>query len=184
MSPVSPERIFVGLGSNLADPLRQVRDALDALAELEAVAVVATSSLYRTAPWGVTDQPSFVNAVTELRARCSPDVLLDQLLTIERDAGRRRLRRWGPRIIDLDILAWGGRTLGRPGLTIPHPRLAERDFVLLPWAEIAPAFVVPGYGPVATLVAALEDAAGDTPRPRPERLEETACTDRRRIIAP
>lgn len=150
-------RVFVGLGSNLGEPRRQVERAFDALAVLASTRLVARSSLYRTAPWGVTDQPAFVNAVAELASTLAPRELLDALLAIERSHGRvRDGTRWGPRMLDLDLLACADLQLDEPGLVLPHPQLERRAFVLVPLAEIAPDFVIAGAGMVRDLLAAVD----------------------------
>ena len=137
--------VFVGLGSNLDDHAQQIGQALAGPDGSPGIAVLRVSSLYRTAPWGFRDQPEFVNAVVELDTLLSPRALLDRLLDIERHAGRRRDgERYGPRTIDLDLLAYGEVELDEPGLTLPHPRIAERAFVLVPLAEIAPDLVFRG----------------------------------------
>ncbi len=141
-------RVFVGLGSNLASPQQQVTDAIHALDALADVELRQTSSLYRTAAWGVTDQPAFVNAVAEVATDWSPGRLLDALLAIEAAAGRVRKDHWGPREIDLDILAFGQCVFHTQRLRLPHPGIAERAFVLEPWAEIAPDVDIPGLGRV------------------------------------
>jgi 2-amino-4-hydroxy-6-hydroxymethyldihydropteridine diphosphokinase len=147
-------RVFVGLGSNLCHPADQVMRALGSLDALPEVQVLRRSHLYRSAPWGVLEQPPFVNAVAELRTALAPRVLLDALLAIERGQGRRRDgERWGPRLIDLDLLCFGSVQIDEPGLVVPHPRIAERAFVLMPLAEIAPDFSIPGAGVVSSLLA-------------------------------
>jgi 2-amino-4-hydroxy-6-hydroxymethyldihydropteridine diphosphokinase len=154
---------YVGLGSNLADPRAQVERALRALAQLPRTTLVRCSRLYRSAPWGRADQPEFVNAVAELRTELSARELLEALLAIERRAGRERdATRWGPRVLDLDILVYGDRVIDETGLHVPHPHLAERAFVLAPLAEIAPDLIVPERGRVAALLARI-DASGCTP---------------------
>jgi 2-amino-4-hydroxy-6-hydroxymethyldihydropteridine diphosphokinase len=122
-------RAFVALGSNLGD--REANLEL-ALLRLDKLGLVACSTFVETDPVGVTDQPSFLNAVAELRTDIAPRELLERLLTIERDLGRDRSKetRWGPRTLDLDLLLYGDETIDEPGLTVPHPRLAERRFVL------------------------------------------------------
>jgi 2-amino-4-hydroxy-6-hydroxymethyldihydropteridine diphosphokinase len=147
---------FVGLGSNLADPVAQLQRALDALAAIHSTRLVARSSLYRSAPWGRSDQPEFVNAVAKLQTWLDPRALLDALLAIEAAAGRIRAERWGPRILDLDLLLYGDRVIDEPGLHVPHPRLVERAFVLLPLAELAPDLVIAGVGSVAALRARID----------------------------
>lgn len=151
--------VFIGLGSNLGDPVAQIRSALSTLASMLETRLVQHSSLYRNPPVGYLDQPEFVNAVAEIRTRLAPRDLLDQLLALERNQGRTRDFANAPRTIDLDILLYGGHVVNEPGLTIPHPRMLERAFVLVPLAEIAPGAVVPGSGRVADLVKNV-DASG------------------------
>ncbi len=154
------ERVLaaIGLGSNLNDPAGQVRAALSALAALPESELVAASSLYRNPPMGPQDQPDYVNAVALLRTALEPLPLLAELQAIERRQGKRFLRHWGPRTIDLDLLLYGDRRIREPRLTVPHPGLHERAFVLYPLAEIAPDLMVPGKGRVKDL-AALHSAA-------------------------
>jgi len=150
---------FIGLGSNLGDPAAQIRRAMQALAAMPETRLVRYSSLYRNPPAGYLDQPEFVNAVARIETRLAPRDLLEQLLAIERAHGRVRSVPNGPRTLDLDILLYGERTVREPGLTIPHPRMLERAFVLVPLAEIAPDAVVPGGGRIADLVRRV-DASG------------------------
>jgi 2-amino-4-hydroxy-6-hydroxymethyldihydropteridine diphosphokinase len=133
---------YIGLGSNLGDREDNLRAALERLAEFGRVRV---SSLRETEPVGVTDQPRFLNAAAELVTELSPQDLLARLLEIERELGRDRARerRWGPRTIDLDLLLYGDQVLDEPGLTVPHPRLDERRFVLEPLHELAPELSLP-----------------------------------------
>ena len=140
------EPIFaaLSLGGNLGDVRAAFRYALERLAMAEGVAVVATSSIYRTAPWGKLDQPDFLNMAALLRVTMSPRALLDLCLAIEREQGRARLEHWGPRTLDIDVLTYGDLVVEEPGLAIPHPRLHERAFVLTPLAEIAPDTLVRG----------------------------------------
>lgn len=152
-------RAFVGLGSNLADPAAQVRAGIAALGGIEATTIIACSSLYRSAPVGYTDQPDFINAVAALETGLSARRLLDALLAVEHLRGRRRSFRNAPRTLDLDLLLFDACAIDAPGLTVPHPRMHERAFVLLPLAEIAPAVEIPGRGAIATLVQSL-DAGG------------------------
>ena len=154
---------FVALGSNLDDPRTQVTRAFAALAEIPATTVTARSRLYRSAPWGVTAQPEFVNAVAGLETQLGPRALLQALLAIERAAGRERGgERWGPRVLDLDLLVHGETALDEAGLHLPHPHLHERAFVLMPLAEIAPGLDIHGRGRVAELLACA-DVRGCTP---------------------
>jgi 2-amino-4-hydroxy-6-hydroxymethyldihydropteridine diphosphokinase len=156
-SPLIP--VFIGLGSNLGDPVAQIRSAMQALAAMPETRLVRRSSLYRNPPSGYLDQPEFVNAAAQIETRLEPRELLEQLLAIERVHGRVRDLPNGPRTLDLDILLYGERTVREPRLTIPHPRMLERAFVLVPLAEIAPEAVVPGRGRIADLAAKL-DASG------------------------
>lgn len=153
---------FVGLGSNLGDSRRQVLDAFDALDTLPRTALLQHSRLFRTPPWGRTDQPAYVNAAAALATQLPAAELLHGLLGIERHAGRVRGERWGPRTLDLDLLLYGDGVIDVAGLTVPHPHLAERAFVLLPLADIAPERQVPGRGRVRDLLAAL-DCSGCLP---------------------
>jgi len=137
---------FVALGSNLDDPSGHIRRAFEALAGLPKTRLVRRSSLYRNPPSGYRDQPDFVNAVAQIETRLGPRELLDQVLAIEQVHGRVRAAPNGPRTLDLDILLYGDRTVHEPGLTIPHPRMLERAFVLVPLAEIAPDATLPGSG--------------------------------------
>ena len=151
--------VYIGLGSNLADPRVQVEGGLRALAGLAETRLVHRSRLYRSAPWGRADQPEFVNAVAELDTTLAPQSLLDALLAVERRAGRERdATRWGPRVLDLDILVYGDLLLDTPGLHVPHPHLHERVFVLMPLCEIAPELQIPGKGPADVLLAQLDVA--------------------------
>ncbi len=145
-------RAFVGLGANLGDPVAQVTRALAALAELDATRVVRASSLYRTAPIGDADQHDYVNAVALLDTGLAPRALLDAMLGIEHTAGRARSFRNAPRLLDLDLLLYGDQVIDAPGLLVPHPRMHERAFVLVPLVEIAPDAVVPGHGRAADLL--------------------------------
>lgn len=149
-------RAWVALGSNLDVPLQQVKSGLQALAELDGCSLLRASSLYRSAPWGVTDQPDFVNAVACIETELEPHALLHALVEIEQSQGRRRDGpRWGPRTLDLDLLVYDQRILDTGDLVLPHPRMAERDFVLAPLAEIAPELEIPGLGRVRELLQRL-----------------------------
>jgi 2-amino-4-hydroxy-6-hydroxymethyldihydropteridine diphosphokinase len=142
---------YVGLGSNLGDREQAIRLAA------ERIGATRLSELRETEPWGYVAQPNFLNAVAEMDTELGPRELLDVLLEIERDLGRERGDgpRYGPRTIDLDLLLYGEVWIDVPGLTVPHPRLHERRFVLEPLVELDPALVVPGRGTVAELFAAL-----------------------------
>lgn len=145
---------YVALGSNLDDPRAQVERAFDELGLLDESRLVARSSLYRSRPLGPVEQPDFVNAVAGILTRLEPAVLLAELKSLEQRLGREKpVVRWGPRRIDLDLLVHGSARIEEPGLTVPHPGIAERDFVLAPLAEIAPDLDVPGLGKVSSLQA-------------------------------
>jgi 2-amino-4-hydroxy-6-hydroxymethyldihydropteridine diphosphokinase len=148
-------RAFVALGANLDDPQVQVRAALAALARLPQVTLVATSSLYRTAPVGLVGQPDFINAVAALDTSLSPDDLLEALFAIERSFGRVRKEKNGPRTLDLDLLLYDDRSVTSQHLQLPHPRLHLRAFVIVPLAEIAPDCAIPGRGHVAAWLPAV-----------------------------
>ena len=150
---------YIALGSNLDDPQQQVLDAMDKLASLPDTRLLQRSRLYRTPPWGVLEQPPFVNAAVQVDTALSPYTLLDALLDIERHAGRVRAERNGPRTLDLDLLHVEGVQLDDARLILPHPRMAERAFVLLPLNDLAPALQLSGQGVVAELLARL-DLAG------------------------
>lgn len=143
--PNKPVTACLGLGGNLGDPQVAMASLLQALDAHEACAVTAVSGLYRTPPWGVTDQPDFLNCCAAVSTSLAPRELLALCLSLERDLKRVRDRRWGPRTIDADILLYGDQTIDEEGLTIPHPRMAERAFVLVPLAEIAPDAVLDGH---------------------------------------
>nr|WP_279236792.1 2-amino-4-hydroxy-6-hydroxymethyldihydropteridine diphosphokinase [Dyella sp. RRB7] len=147
------------MGSNLGDARAQVLGAFDALAQLPGTRLLARSPLYLTPPWGVLEQPPFINAVAHVDTALPPHELLDALLAIERAAGRvRDGERWGPRTLDLDILHLDGVAFSDERLTLPHPRIRERAFVLLPLHDLAPALQLPGQGRVADLLASLDTA--------------------------
>lgn len=150
-------RAYVALGSNLGDSRQHLLDAIEALAALPYTAVTARSRIYRTPPWGVTDQPDFLNAVVVLETALEPHDLLDALLAIERAAGRQRNgERWGPRTLDLDVLHVAGRAINDERLTLPHPHIADRAFVLLPLHDVAPELEIPGRGRVADLLRGVD----------------------------
>jgi len=151
---------LIGLGGNLGDVRARLAAAIDALGRVPGVSVGARSRFYRTPPWGNVDQPDFVNAAVAVDTAMGPHDLLDVLLATERDFGRvRDGERWGPRTLDLDLLAYGDRTIDDERLTVPHPRIAERAFVLLPLADIAPTLTLPGIGRVDALLGHV-DATG------------------------
>lgn len=130
-------RCFIGLGSNLEDPVQQVRDALAELSQLPRSSLRAQSSLYRSDPVGPAGQPDYINAVAELATDLEAHELLDQLQAIEQLHQRKRVQHWGPRTLDLDLLLYGEQHIESSRLTVPHPYLSQREFVLYPLAEIA-----------------------------------------------
>jgi 2-amino-4-hydroxy-6-hydroxymethyldihydropteridine diphosphokinase len=147
-------RAYVGLGANLGDREGTLRAAVDALAAEEGIEVVAVSALRETEPVGVGEQPRYLNGVTELETTLPSRRLLERLLEVERRFGRVRIAgEHGPRTLDLDLLLHGDEEIDEPGLTVPHPRLHKRRFVLEPLAELAPGLVVPGRGDVESLLA-------------------------------
>lgn len=152
------QRAFVGLGGNLGDVETTLVEALWAIDGLPQTSIRAQSALYRTKPWGRGDQPDFLNGVVELQTRMTPRVLLEHLLAIEVRFGRVRSQeeRWGPRALDLDLLVFGDQLIDEPGLHVPHPRLRERAFVLVPLAEIAPSLQIVGQGKVSDLLAQVD----------------------------
>jgi 2-amino-4-hydroxy-6-hydroxymethyldihydropteridine diphosphokinase len=150
---------FIALGSNLGDARAQVLGGFDALARLPGTRLLARSPLYLTPPWGMLEQPAFINAAAHIDTALSPHELLDALLAIERAAGRvRDGERWGPRTLDLDVLHLDGVIVSDERLTLPHPRINERAFVLLPLHDLAPDLQLPGQGRVADLLACLDTA--------------------------
>jgi len=148
---------YVGLGANLDAPRRQVLGALEELAQLPRTRITARSGLYRSAPLGHQEQPDFVNAVARLETELAPGALWDALQSIERAHGRSRSFRNAPRTLDLDLLLYGEARIASPALTVPHPRMHERAFVLAPLAEIDPQAQIPGHGSARLL---LERCAG------------------------
>lgn len=146
---------FIGIGSNLQNPVDQVKKAISALESLPDSRLVSVSSLYASKPQGPQDQPDFVNAVARLETGLSASNLLCALQSIEKKQGKVKKRHWGERLIDLDILLYDAVTIDTPELVIPHPELTNRDFVLLPLAELIED--LPIFGRVATLIEALEE---------------------------
>jgi len=142
---------YVGLGSNLGDRERLIRDAA------ELIGAVRLSTVIETEPWGLEDQPHFLNAVAEVETGLEPPAFLTLLLDVERRLGRERIGpRFGPRTIDLDLLLFGDRTVDEPGVVVPHPRLLERRFALEPLAELAPDLEIPGNGTVLAALTGLQ----------------------------
>jgi 2-amino-4-hydroxy-6-hydroxymethyldihydropteridine diphosphokinase len=146
---------WLGLGGNLDDPQDAMARALQAIDADPRTRVCAVSSVYSTPPWGKTDQPDFLNAVAGVETGRSPRELLDLCLEAEKGLKRVRAERWGPRTIDIDLLLFGDLSIDEPGLEVPHPRMTQRAFVLLPLAEIAPELKIGGRG-VAQFLASLD----------------------------
>jgi 2-amino-4-hydroxy-6-hydroxymethyldihydropteridine diphosphokinase len=152
-------RAYVGLGANLGNREQTIRRAVDALGRRPGVEVLAVSAFRETDPVGFTDQPPFLNGAAVVETDLEPRALLDALLAVERELGRTRDGpRFGPRTIDLDLLVFGNREVSEPGLTVPHPRLAERAFALEPLVELDPELEIPGRGRVADLLRGLQSS--------------------------
>jgi 2-amino-4-hydroxy-6-hydroxymethyldihydropteridine diphosphokinase len=147
---------YIGVGSNLGDRKRAIEDALRLLDAHQGIGVVAVSKIRETDPVGVVEQPRFLNAAARLETNLPPRVLLSRLLGVEHELGRVRTERYGPRIIDLDLLVYDGEVVDEPGLRVPHPHLHERRFVLEPLNDLDPNLEVPGRGQVRALLAELE----------------------------
>ncbi|ALM54166.1 2-amino-4-hydroxy-6-hydroxymethyldihydropteridine diphosphokinase [Halomonas huangheensis] len=159
-------RAWIGLGSNLCSPHQQILDALAELDQLPLCRLEIASQRYITRPVGPQDQPDFVNAVAQVHTRLSPLALLDQLQALEQRHRRVRQRHWGPRTLDLDLLLFENQDWHHPRLTLPHPHMHQRAFVILPLSEIAPELELPNGRRVAALAAELaRDLANDEVRP-------------------
>lgn len=156
-----PAIAYVGLGGNLGRAEDTLPLAFPRLQHLPSTRLRRVSRLYRTPAWGLRDQPDFVNAVAELETALSPHALLDALLAIEHEFGRRRAAdgsdRWGPRVLDLDILLYGRCVIDEPGLRLPHPHLHERAFALVPLLELVGDYDIPGHGSARAALAAIAD---------------------------
>jgi 2-amino-4-hydroxy-6-hydroxymethyldihydropteridine diphosphokinase len=151
-------RCWIGLGANLGNPATTLAAALDALHATDGIRVAEVSPAWHTPPWGVADQPEFLNAVAGLDTTLDAHALLAVLLDLERRLGRSRDgQRWGPRWVDLDLLVFGRAVIDEQNLVVPHPRLSERAFVLVPLHAVAPQLEIPGLGRVDELLAALDD---------------------------
>ena len=148
---------YIGLGANIGAPRQQLTDAIIALSGLPQTRLARHSSFYRTAPLGYENQPEFLNAVAALETQLAPGALLEGLQGIERRHGRERSFPNSPRTLDLDLLLFGGETIARPGLTVPHPRMHERAFVLAPLLELAPDIEIPGRGKARVLLDACKN---------------------------
>ena len=151
---------FIAIGSNLGDRLDNVKKAVLRAADEERATLVFMSSFYETEPWGLKEQPAFINAVMGVETELAPAALLAHLKKVEAGLGRETAERWGPRVIDLDIIFYGGLVIDEQGLKIPHPSAHERAFVMVPLAEIAPDFVHPVLGRSAAEIAGGLDKSG------------------------
>ncbi|MFG3006367.1 2-amino-4-hydroxy-6-hydroxymethyldihydropteridine diphosphokinase [Streptomyces calvus] len=161
----NPKRAVVSLGANLGNRLETLQGAVDALEDTPGIRVKAVSPVYETEPWGVEpgSQPSYFNAVAVLKTTLPPSSLLERAHAVEEAFHRVRDERWGPRTLDVDIVAYADLRSDDPQLTLPHPRAHERAFVLAPWHDVDPEAELPGRGPVADLLAAVTHE-GVTPR--------------------
>jgi 2-amino-4-hydroxy-6-hydroxymethyldihydropteridine diphosphokinase len=145
---------YIGLGSNLNGPVRQIEVAFALLREIRATRLIRRSSLFRSVPFGGVEQPDFVNAAASILTQLTAQELLLELQRIETECGRDRDEvRWGPRVLDLDLLVYSSQDIDEPGLKVPHPGIGERNFVLLPLGEIAPGLSIPGLGRISKLDA-------------------------------
>ncbi|MGW5974001.1 2-amino-4-hydroxy-6-hydroxymethyldihydropteridine diphosphokinase [Streptomyces sp. NPDC055186] len=153
----NPKRAVVALGANLGNRLETLQGAVDALEDTPGIRVTAVSPVYETEPWGVEpgSQPSYFNAVVVLKTTLPPSSLLERAHAVEEAFHRVRDERWGPRTLDVDIVAYADLLSDDPRLTLPHPRAHERAFVLAPWHDVEPEAVLPGHGPVAALLDAV-----------------------------
>ena len=158
MTP-APVTAYIGLGSNLDHPEQQIRAAMSALKQHPHLTWVAGSDLYQTPPMGPADQPDYINAVACVRSELSAEGLLDLLQSLENAQGRTRNGvRWGPRTLDLDLLLYGDQVIDTTRLRVPHPGIGARNFVLYPMREISPEIIIPGLGPIDTVIERLNDS--------------------------
>jgi 2-amino-4-hydroxy-6-hydroxymethyldihydropteridine diphosphokinase len=175
---------WVGLGSNIGEPEHALRQALELLDALPQTRLRSVSPFYRTAAWGETDQPDFLNAVASVETDLSPRNLLEAMLAIEARLGRQRDgRRWGPRHLDLDLLVFGKQLIDEVDLKVPHPYLSQRAFVLVPLHDLAPQLEVPGMGRVDRLLADLDEAERSGVRLDACQPELIEATNTRRIAS-
>jgi len=153
-------KAWLGLGSNLQQPVSQLKDAMGRLGLVEGIQVLKTSGLYRTPPWGDDQQDDFINAVVQIETNLNPIPLLHVLQSIENKMGRQRSgRRWGPRLIDIDLLLYGDQQFKSEELELPHPRMHERVFVLIPLCELDKTVTIPGHGVAHELLQMLDSCA-------------------------
>ena len=154
---MSAARCYIGLGGNIGTPAQTLREAIAALDSVAGTRLLRASSLWRTAPLGHAEQPDFINAVAEVDSTLAPRALLEALLALEQRFGRERSFANAPRTLDLDLLLHGGSVVDEPGLTLPHPRMHERAFVLAPLLELSPDCVIPGRGRARECLARITD---------------------------
>lgn len=148
-------RVFIGLGSNLDDPLLQIKEAIEQLKRLKSLKFINVSGLYSSAPMGPQDQPDYINAVVEVATSLTAEQLLDELQAIENKQGRERSERWGARTLDLDILLYGDEIINTARLTVPHSGISERNFVLYPLSDLVDSdFKLPKFGKISDLLTA------------------------------
>ncbi|HHT00059.1 MAG TPA: 2-amino-4-hydroxy-6-hydroxymethyldihydropteridine diphosphokinase [Thiomicrospira sp.] len=155
---MSNTTVYIGLGSNLANPVEQLNTALQSIDKITSTKLVKVSSFYGSKPLGPQDQPDFVNAVCQIQTGLSAFELLEKLQKIEIEQGRIKKRHWGERLIDLDILLFADEVIHSEHLTIPHSQITFRDFVLIPLAEIAPGLVIPEFGNIQNLINTLDES--------------------------
>lgn len=171
---------WIGLGANLGDRAGTLNAALERIDRLNGTGLLAVSRYYFTPPWGDTNQPEFLNAAARLHTELPAQALLHALQAIEYDLGRERTeRRWGPRAIDLDLLLYGQTSIEQPELTVPHPRIRERAFVLVPLVELSSELSIPGQGRADALLAQLDDNERSGIRPGPRPGFDTQAIDRK-----
>jgi len=155
---MSTNTVYIGLGSNLSNPVEQLNTAMKSIALMPFTQLIKRSSFYSSKPLGPQDQPDFINAVCEIETELEAEDLLKRLQTIELEQGRIKKRHWGERLIDLDILLFGKNLINSKDLVVPHSQIALRDFVLIPLSEIAPGLVIPNKGKVENLISTLTDS--------------------------
>ena len=147
---------YIGLGSNMHSPIKQIKSAIKLIEEIASTEITDVSSLYKSKPLGPQDQDDYINAVVKIETELMPYELLERMQEIEKQHGRIRGERWGPRVIDLDILMFGNKIMTDQKLTIPHPEIHNRSFVLVPLAEIDSDCEIPGKGPISDLLATID----------------------------
>lgn len=160
--------VYIALGSNMGERAENIKSALKMLAQIDQLNIIAVSALYETAPVGGPEQGTYLNSCAALDTSLSPTILLLTMLDIEERLGRVRDVRWGPRIIDLDLLVYKNVIMKSPLLELPHPRMSERDFVLIPLADIAPDLVIPGFNQSVSMILSTRPETEDVQLYRPQ----------------